>query len=187
MKQCKRCSVWKRDNRKFHQHVKDYLSLKIPIAISDKQRLTSTKNRHHTSSKQSFKTKVRRQLNKEERNKRIGVSDEKIKELDASYKAFLLKMLKTHGETFKFYWPEDETNKTKQEESTTGFRFFPYNVNKSMVFLYLNKLEESLQNVTDQDLNDKTLCRFLNSIWVLGNNIVRRRISYNRSQKYVTN
>ena len=186
MKQCKRCSVWKRDNRKFHQHVKDCLSLKISTAISDEQRLTSTKNRHHTSSKQSFKTKVRRQINKEERNKRIGVSDEKMKELETSYKAFLLKMLKTHGETFKVFWPEDETNKKKQEESTTGFRFFPYNVNKSMVFLYLNKLEESLQNVTDEDLNDKTLCRFLNSIWVLGNNIVRRRISYNRSQRYET-
>lgn len=75
MKQCKRCSVWTRDNRKFHQHVKDCLLLKTPIAISDEQRLTSTKEgkRETSSSKRSFKTKVRRQINKEERNKRIGV------------------------------------------------------------------------------------------------------------------
>ena len=62
--------------------------MKIPIAISDEQRLTSAKNRHHSSSKHCFKAKERRQINKEERNKRIGLSEEKIKELDGSGKAF---------------------------------------------------------------------------------------------------
>ena len=56
-----------------------------------------------------------------------------------------------------------------------------------MVFLYSNKLEESLQNVTDEDLNEETMRRFLNSIWVVGNRIVRWSNSYYRSQRYVTN
>ena len=30
-----------------------------------------------------------------------------MKELETSYKAFLLNMLKTHGETFMFFWPQD--------------------------------------------------------------------------------
>ena len=93
-------------------------------------------------------------------------------------------MLKTHGETFMFYWPQDVK---KQKEPTTGFRFSPYNVNKSMVFLYSNKLEETLQNVTDEDLNKETMRRFLNSIWVVRNRIVRWSNSYYRSQRYVTN
>ena len=56
-----------------------------------------------------------------------------------------------------------------------------------MVFLYSNKLEETLQNVTDEDLNEETLRRFLNSILVVGNRIVRWSNSYYTSQRYVTN
>ena len=141
--------------------------MKIPIAISDEQRLTSAKNRHHSSSKHCFKAEERRQINKEERNKRIGLSEEKIKELDGSGKAFFQMMLRANGELFWFRWQKGN------KEPPKGFRFKPYNLNKSMWFLFTNQLEESLQNMTDEDRQERAMRGFLCCRWAVGNNIVR--------------
>ena len=149
--------------------------MKTRKVISHEQRLTSAKNRHFSS---CFKAKERRRINIEERNKRIGLSEEKVKELEGSNIHFFQSMLMSYGETFNFYWDPNKTKKEKREESISGFRFTPYHVNKNMWFLYTNKLEDSPEVNMDQDLIEQPLRWFLNSIWVIGSEIVRDPRSY---------
>ena len=141
------------------------------MVISHEQSLTSVKNRHYLP---GFKAKERRRINIEERNKRIGLSEEKIKELEGSHLDFFQDMLMSYGETFYFYWDPNKTKKKKQEEPKSGFRFTPYHVNKAMWFLYINKLEELPEVNMDHDHIEQPLHWFLNSIWVMGKDIVRR-------------
>lgn len=86
-----------------------------------------------------FKVNGRRKINKEERDKRIGLSKEKIKELKKSSLAFFQTMLQKHGGIFWFKWQEGGTD-------PLGFRMKPDSINNSMWFLFTNDLEESLQN-----------------------------------------
>ena len=137
--------------------------MKKPVAISGEQRLSLSKH--------GFKAKERRQINKEERNKRIGLSEEKIKELERSGKMFLQTMLRANGELFWFHWKDDNNNPLK--DPPKGFRFKPYHLNKTMSFLFKNELKESLQNMTDEDKEEPTMNVFLHRRWVIGSKIVR--------------
>lgn len=80
-----------------------------------------------------------RKIDKEERDKRIGLSLEKIKELEKSSQAFFQAMLQKNGNVFWFKWQKGDTD-------PLGFRFNPYWINNIMWFLFSNTLEELLQN-----------------------------------------
>ena len=127
--------------------------MKPPFTVPEKQRLTQSKCK--------FKVKEKRKINREERDKRIGLSEEKIKELDRSGKAFFQAMMKEHGEYFKFWWEFRENT-----HLPIGFRFKPCSLNKNMWFLFTNHLEESLQDITDVEKEGSAMRGFLNFPWV---------------------
>ena len=81
-------------------------------------------------------------------------------------KRFFQMMLRANGELFWFRWQKGK------KEPPKGFRFKPYNLNKSMWFLFTNQLEESLQNMTDEDRQERAMRGFLCCRWAVGNNIV---------------
>lgn len=89
-----------------------------------------------------------RKIDKEARDKRIGLSKEQIKEMENSSLSFFQLMLKNYGVTFWFHWQEGGTD-------PEGFRFTSYWVEKCMWFLFINGLEERLQDIVDKMWKEK--------------------------------
>ena len=122
-----------------------------------------------------FKVNGIRKINKEERDKRIGLSEEKIKELEKSSRTFFQTMIRIYGYIFWFKWQEGGT-------PPLGFRMKPDSINNSMWFLFTNELEESLQNNADKAMYTRDSFR-----WMVTKKEKRERESLFRPGQYFDN
>ena len=105
--------------------------------------------------------KVNGKIDKEARDKRIGLSENRMRELETSSRAFFQRMCRQYGEIFHLQWQGRNTNRL-------GFHMKPESRNNSMWFLFTNGLRESLQNSGETTQghfwwrvkwNNKNLCR----------------------------
>ena len=74
--------------------------------------------------------------------------------------------------------PVNHSKKQTTEENTDplGFRFKPFNLNKSLWFLFTNQLEESIHNNRkDKDRPEQAKLTSLSFRWALGSKIIYSR------------